>query len=218
MAEHMNHPVHLKQRVNNFYDIFSNHTQKTALAFSMLMIMGHFIIIPLINPYMVYNVGVKQEYTPLIYLVGGLSALITARITGRLADRFGKRQVFVISALISTLFVFSITHMPTLPLFAVLTIFALWFSTATGRTVPGQAMTTQAVTTQSRGSFMSLNSCVQSLGSGLATLMSGWITYSDETYAIHNYHILGYISIMLILLCIALAYRLDRLILQTIPK
>lgn len=218
VAEHMNHPVHLKQRVNNFYDIFSNHTQKTALAFSMLMIMGHFIIIPLINPYMVYNVGVKQEYTPLIYLVGGLSALITARITGRLADRFGKRQVFVISALISTLFVFSITHMPTLPLFAVLTIFALWFSTATGRTVPGQAMTTQAVTTQSRGSFMSLNSCVQSLGSGLATLMSGWITYSDETYAIHNYHILGYISIMLILLCIALAYRLDQLILQTIPK
>lgn len=101
-----------------------------------------------------------------------------------------------------------------MPLFVVLITFSLWFSTATGRTVPGQAMTTQAVTTQSRGSFMSLNSCVQSLGSGFATLTSGWITYSDEKYAIHNYNILGYISIILVLMCVGMAYRLDRLILK----
>ncbi len=176
------------------------------------MISGHFIIIPLINPYMVFNAGVLQANTPLIYLCGGLSAMIAAQFAGKLADRFGKRQVFVISALLSTLFIFAITNMPALPLFIILLTFSLWFSTATGRTVPGQAMTTQAVTTQSRGSFMSLNSCVQSLGSGLATLLSGLITYSDEKYAIHNYHILGYISIGIILLSVAVAYRLDRLI------
>ena len=210
---HLQNPVHLRQRVDNFFQIFKNETQKTALAFSMLMIMGHFIIIPLINPYMVYNVGVKQEYTPLIYLCGGLSAMITAQVTGKFADRYGKRQVFVASALVSTFFIYFITNMPVMPLFIVLITFSLWFSTATGRTVPGQAMTTQAVTTQTRGSFMSLNSCVQSLGSGTATLASGWITYSDASYSIHNYHILGYISIGLILLCAAMAYRLDRLIL-----
>ena len=210
---HLNNPVDLRQRVDNFFMIFRNETQVTALAFSMLMIMGHFIIIPLINPFMVYNVGVLQENTPLIYLFGGISAMITAQIVGKLADRFGKRQVFVLSATVSTFFVFFITNMPVMPLFIVLLTFAIWFSTATGRTVPGQAMTTQAVTLQSRGSFMSLNSCVQSLGSGLATLMSGWITYSDTKYAIHNYHILGYISIILISISIAMSYRLDRLIL-----
>jgi len=209
---HLANPIDLNQRVQNFFLIFSNKTQVTALVFSMLMIMGHFIIIPLINPYMVYNVGVKQEYTPLIYLCGGLSAMITAQITGKIADRYGKRQVFVASALVSTIFIFFITNMPTMPLFIVLLTFALWFSTATGRTVPGQAMTTQAVNAETRGSFMSLNSCVQSLGSGLATLASGWITYSDSNYAIHNYNILGYISIIVILLSVAIAYRLDRLI------
>lgn len=210
---HLNDPVDLRQRIDNFFMIFRNKTQVTALAFSMLMIMGHFIIIPLINPFMVYNVGVLQENTPLIYLFGGISAMITAQIVGKLADRFGKRQVFVLSATVSTFFVFFITNMPVMPLFIVLVTFAIWFSTATGRTVPGQAMTTQAVTLQTRGSFMSLNSCVQSLGSGLATLMSGWITYSDTKYAIHNYHILGYISIILISISIAMSYRLDRLIL-----
>lgn len=211
---HLANPIMLKERINNFFLIFKNKTQITALIFSLLMISGHFIIIPLINPYMVFNAGVLQEHTPLIYLCGGLSAMIAAQFAGKLADRFGKRQVFVFSALLSTVFIFAITNMPALPLFIILMTFSLWFSTATGRTVPGQAMTTQAVSTQSRGSFMSLNSCVQSLGSGLATLLSGWITYSDEKYAIHNYHILGYISIAIILLSIAVAYRLDRLIIK----
>ena len=52
------------------------------------------------------------------------------------------------------------------------------------------------------------------IDSGFATLTSGWITYSDEKYAIHNYNILGYISIILVLMCVGMAYRLDRLILK----
>ncbi len=209
---HLAHPIVLKERIQNFFNVFSNKTQVTALSFSFLMISGHFIIIPLINPYMVFNAGVHQSNTPLIYLFGGLSALLTAQFVGRLADHYGKRQVFVGAALLSVIFIFIITNMTTLPLAVILITFSLWFSTATGRTVPGQAMTTQAVTNQNRGSFMSLNSCVQSFGTGSATLLSGWITYSDKTYAIHNYHILGYISIGIILLSIAFAYRLDRLI------
>lgn len=213
---HLATPVKLRERVFNFVQIFRNEIQMTALGFSILMIMGHFIIIPLINPYMVHNVGVPQAYTPLIYLFGGLSALVTAQVAGKIADKYGKRQVFVISALLSTVFVFFITNMHAMPLPAVLLTFALWFSTATGRTVPGQAMTTQAVNAKTRGSFMSLNSCVQSLGTGMAALISGWITFSDEKFAIHNYNLLGYISIGLIFLCVMIAYRLDRLIMAQI--
>ena len=211
---HLVNPIKLKERISNFYNIFSNKTQMTALLFSFLLITGHFIIVPLINPYLVYNVGVLQKYTPLIYLVGGLCSLISAQIIGRLADSYGKRNVFVWAALISVLFVVLITNMPHWQLFTVLAIFGLWFSSSTGRTVPGQAMITQAVISQTRGSFMSLNSCVQSLGTGLASLISGWITYSDAKFAIHNYNHLGYISVLLIVICIGLSYRLDKLLLK----
>ncbi|MEO0045263.1 MAG: hypothetical protein RL705_454 [Bacteroidota bacterium] len=207
---HLLNPIKLKERISNFYDIFSNQAQITALLFSFLLITGHFIIVPLINPYLVYNVGVPQEYTPLIYLVGGICSLISAQIIGKLADSYGKRTVFVWAALVSTFFVVLITNMPHWQLFIVLGIFGFWFSSSTGRTVPGQAMITQAVTSQTRGSFMSLNSCVQSLGTGFASLMSGWITYSDAKFAIHNYNYLGYISISLILLCVLLSYQLER--------
>ena len=214
VKEHLANPVALRERIINFTHIFKNPIQVTALCFSFLLIMGHFIIVPLINPYMVYNVGVPQPYTPLIYLVGGLAALITAQIVGKTADKYGKRQVFVAAALVSLLFVILITNMQAMSLVFVLTVFGLWFSASTGRTVPGQAMITQSVTTQTRGSFMSLNSCVQSLGTGLASLLSGWITYSDSNFAIHNYNWLGYISVSLILICILLSFKLDRLLIK----
>jgi predicted MFS family arabinose efflux permease len=109
---HLSTPIKLKERISNFYDIFSNQAQITALLFSFLLITGHFIIVPLINPYLVYNVGVPQEYTPLIYLVGGICSLISAQIIGKLADSYGKRTVFVWAALVSVFFVVLITNMP----------------------------------------------------------------------------------------------------------
>lgn len=209
---HMANPIPLKGRIESFVHIFSDRTQMTALAFSFILIMGHFLIIPLFNPYMVYNVGVPQKDTPLIYLFGGISSLITAQFVGKLSDKYGKRQVFVIAAAASLILILMLTNMPRIPVYWVLIIFSVWFSAATGRTVPGQAMTTQAVSAKTRGSFMSLNSCMQSLGTGFAGLISGWLTFSDSTFAIHHYDYLGYLSAILILICIALAIRLDKLL------
>lgn len=209
---HLANPIPLKGRIESFVHIFSDRTQMTALAFSFILIMGHFLIIPLFNPYMVYNVGVPQKDTPLIYLFGGISSLITAQFVGKLSDKYGKRQVFVIAAAASLVLILMLTNMPRIPVYLVLIIFSVWFSAATGRTVPGQAMTTQAVSAKTRGSFMSLNSCMQSLGTGFAGLISGWLTFSDANFAIHHYDYLGYLSALFILICIALAIRLDKLL------
>src|SRR5690606_7350603 len=65
-----------------------------ALLFSGLMMMGHFLIIPFINPYMEFNKGYPRSVTPLIYLVGGVSSFIAAVFLGRLSDRIGKLAVF----------------------------------------------------------------------------------------------------------------------------
>ena len=209
---HLKNLVPLKARIINFTHIFSNKIQVTALIFSFLLILGHFLIIPLFNPYMVYNVGIPKTATPLIYLFGGISSLITAQIIGKISDKKGKRPVFVTAAIVSLIFILALTNLPKLPVYEVLIIFSIWFSCTTSRTVPGQAMTTQAVDNKTRGSFMSLNSCTQSLATGLAGLISGWVTYSDANFVIHNYNYLGYISVVLICVSILVAYRLDRLL------
>lgn len=214
VTAHLVNPQSLKERSLNFIYIFKNETQVTALLFSFLLILGHFLIIPLLNPYMVYNVGVPKAATPLIYLFGGLSSIVTAQFVGKISDKKGKRVVFVFAAALSLLLILAVTNLPVLPVFVVIFIFSIWFSCTTARTVPGQAMTSQAVDTKSRGSFMSLNSCVQSLGTGFGGLISGWITYSDANFVIHHYNYLGYLSVAIISICIFLAYKLEQLLID----
>jgi MFS transporter, DHA1 family, inner membrane transport protein len=195
---------------------FADAIQVNALIFSALLIVGHFIIIPLINPFMVYNVKIGIENTAFIYMFGGLASLLTASWVGKLADQYGKSKVFTISAIFSIVFVFLITNMPQLPLWLVITIFALWFSAATGRTVPGQAMITQAVPISRRGSFMSLNACAQSLAQAIGMVVSSIVTYSKSDFSIANYSILGLISSSLIISCIFLAKNLEKKILEKV--
>ena len=120
--------------------ILKSPMQRSALLFSCLLMMGHFLIIPFINPYLEFNKGFSKDLTPMIYLVGVLASLVAAIFLGRIADKKGKLPVFSLSVFFSLFMVLIITSMPTVPFAIVLAFFALWFILATGRAVTAQAM------------------------------------------------------------------------------
>ena len=184
--------------------------QRLALLFSMLMFMGHFIIIPFINPYMEFNMGYSKVQTPMIYLVGGVSAFIAANILGRFSDKRGKLPVFTVCTLLSFGMIYLITNLPVLPYAIILSFFSIWFILATGRGVTAQAMISNIVPQQQRGSFMSFNSSVQQLGTSLASFIGGAIVIADGGGRIQRYNWLGYFSIFILLACVLLARRLFR--------
>lgn len=189
--------------------IFSIPAQRAALLFSGALMMGHFFIIPFINPYMEFNVGYTKTQTPIIYLVGGLTTLVGSFVWGRLADQYGKLVIFTITGLLSVIPVFVITRMPLGWSFALTLLpFAFWFGMANGRTISSQAMVSQVVQPRNRGSFMSMNSSIQQLFTGLASTIAGIIVFSDASNKIYNYHLVGYASVFVILVCIVLARRL----------
>jgi DHA1 family inner membrane transport protein len=169
-----------------------------ALALSGLLMMGHFLIIPFINPYMEFNMGFRKDQTPLIYMVGGLCALASSSIIGRLADRHGKYQVFSICLLLSLVPIFFITRMPAIPFYAVLAIFGFWFTFSTGRNIPAQAMITTVVNPAQRGQFMSFNSSFQQLFTGLASIIAGLIVTQDGRGRILHYNWVGYLSVAIV--------------------
>ncbi len=173
--------------------------QRSALFFSGLLIMGHFVIIPFINPYLEYNKGFSKNDTPMIYLAGGIASLIAAIYLGRIADKKGKLTVFSLSVFLSLFMVLIITHMPNVPFIVVLLFFAAWFIVATGRIVTAQAMITEVVTPEQRGSFMSINGSIQQLGSGLAAISAGAIVTTEKSGKILHYNWVGYLSIVLLL-------------------
>ncbi|MBL7725693.1 MAG: MFS transporter [Chitinophagaceae bacterium] len=170
-----------------------------ALLFSGLMMMGHFLIIPFINPYMEFNKGYPRSVTPLIYLVGGISSFIAAVFLGRLSDRIGKLAVFSYCVPLSFIMVILITNLPTLPFSIVLSFFAIWFALATGRAVSSQTMVSNITGSANRGSFMSLNSSIQHLGTGAAALVAGYIVTEGKTGKLLRYEWVGYLSVIVLL-------------------
>jgi DHA1 family inner membrane transport protein len=169
--------------------------QRSALIFSCLLMMGHFLIIPFINPYLEFNKGFSRDILPSIYLAGGAASLFAALYLGRLADRKGKLNVFTLTVILSLFMVVIITRLPQVPFLVVLLFFAIWFIVATGRIVTAQAMITQVVTPEQRGSFMTINGSVQQLGSGIAALCAGGIVRTQKNGHIVNYEWVGYLSI-----------------------
>jgi MFS transporter, DHA1 family, inner membrane transport protein len=193
-------------------DVLSHEMQYKALIFSGLIMFGHFVIIPFINPFMEFNVGFSRATTPLIYLVGGVASFFASNILGRLADRFGKLPIFLICTLSAIPMVLGITNMPPTQMYVpVLALFGFWFIAATGRGVTAGAMVSNVVNPEHRGSFQSFNSSIQQLGTGLASVAVGAIvSKAPGTEQILHYNIAGALSVTVLAFCAWLGWRLFR--------
>ena len=174
--------------------------QRSALIFSGLLMMGHFLIIPFINPYLEFNKGFTKNDTPMIYLVGGAASLLAAIYLGRIADKKGKLLIFSLSVFFSLFMVLIVTSLPNVAFPVVLIFFGMWFVVATGRIVTAQAMISEVVKPEQRGSFMSINGSIQQLGSGLAALCAGAIVVTEKSGKIVHYEWVGYLSILVLVL------------------
>ena len=166
-----------------------------AFAFMVLMMMGGFTVIPYITLYSTANVGLAEHLLPVMYLAGGSLTFFTARLFGRLADRYGKARTFRFIAAASVLPILAVTHMPKVPAWVVILNASFFFVLVSGRFVPGMAMVTSAALPHLRGTFMSLNSAVQQSASGLAALIAGMIISRNAAGMLEHYNIVGYVAV-----------------------
>ncbi len=178
-------------------ELLTTRNTLVALAFGILMVFGHFIIIPFLSPSLVANAGLAESQLAYIYLAGGLASLFTAPWIGRLADRHGKHKLFMIMILGALTPMYLMTHLGPTPLPWLLLLAAAFFIFAGGRFVPGQAIITATVPTRLRGSFMSLNSCTRDVAAGAASLLGGHLIVREAgTERLLHYSTLGWIAII----------------------
>ncbi|MDB6070110.1 MAG: pbuE [Verrucomicrobiales bacterium] len=174
----------------------SDRNVQWALLFMSAMVGAHFTIIPFLSPYLVANVGIQEKQLFLVYLTGGVLTIFSSPLMGRLADRRGRRRVYTWVTWVASIVVLCLTNAPRLELGWVLVLAGFFFVFASGRFVPGQAITSLAVAAPQRGAFMSLSSCVRDLVSGIVSSIGGLIvSRSGAAGPLEHYHLLGWIAV-----------------------
>lgn len=179
--------------------VLSNANHWRAYAYMFLLMMGGFTVIPYITLYSTLNLRFPETLLPLLYLAGGAFTFFTSQWIGKLSDKHGKARVFRITALLAMLPILAMTHVTEIPWWGVICITTPFFVFVSGRFVPGMAIITSASIPHLRGTFMGLNSAVQSIGSSVATLVAGFIITINSAGLLEHYNIVGYIACAAIL-------------------
>jgi len=189
----------LSQTLVPMKQVLSHSNHWRAFAYMFLMMMGGFTVIPYITLYSTLNLHFPETLLPLLYLSGGAFTFFTSQWIGRLADKHGKARVFRITAVLAMLPILAMTHVSTIPWWGVLCITTPFFIFVSGRFVPGMAIITSASIPHLRGTFMGLNSAVQSIGTSVATMVAGFIITINSDGLLEHYNIVGYIACIAIL-------------------
>ena len=191
---HLSRKVPLAEVLPNLIGLFRVPAHLKAFLLSGLNMMTGMLIIPFISPVLVNNLGVRPVEITYVYLAGGCATLFSARAIGNWADRAGKHRVYQYVALFSALPILFITHLPQLPLYAVIAFFPFFMMAVSGRNIPLQALMTTIPDPAKRGAFLSANSAVQQLGSGLGALLGGLTLHTDSVGHISGYGYNGWLA------------------------
>ena len=183
---------HLHQEPPSTFDgirqVLSDPNHLKAFLFSILIMFAGFTMIPYITIYMQLNVGMRPEQIPLIYLYGGVVTFFTARMFGRLTDSYGKAETFRVMAVLVCIPMIGTTLLPSgLSMWLVLPVSTLLFVFMSGRMIPGMAILTSAADPRLRGTFMTLNSSVQSAAMGVAAFVGGSLISRDAHGMVQHY-------------------------------
>ncbi|MGC1242654.1 MAG: MFS transporter [Chryseosolibacter sp.] len=194
--------------------IFGRRNARLGLAFTSVLMLGHFTIIPFVATYMVGNVGFTEDELTYIYLVGGICTLLFSPWVGRMADKHGRLKIFTIFGSLVIIPIVIITNLTPVPLAVALTITAVFFIFSNGRMVPSTTMETAVIKPEVRGSYMSIRSSVQSLTSGVAAFIAGLIiteqpsVFDPRAKALIHYDYVGIIAVFFSLVSLYVARRL----------
>lgn len=151
----------------------------TGSFFLMFISVGLFIVY--FPTWLQNTFDVSGTYIASLFLVGGVANVILGPRAGALSDTIGRKALVMISCLITSLVFAATTFAIVAPWIAYPFIFVV-MSLVAMRVSPFQALLTELVTDEKRGSLLSLNAALGQAGLGLGGAVAG-VLYTIEGYA-----------------------------------
>lgn len=183
-------------------------------AATTLLATGGFMLMPFGSAFAINNLRISGDDLPMLYMITGVFSMAAAPLIGRLSDSWGKFTVFSLCSLIVMIVVSVYCNLGVTPLWIVISFSVVMFISVSGRIISSSAMFSGIPAPQDRGAFMSINSSVQMISGGIASLVAGMIVYQTESGQLENYDILGYVVAGATLITIVMMYFINQMVMR----
>jgi len=167
---------------------------RRAFALIAVLMVGAFAVIPFIGTAFVANVGVTERQLPAVFIAGGLLALVSTPLVGRLVDRFGALSVLRGIVPVSAAMMLVLTNLPAVGIAVAAPVAAVLMAANASRMVTAMALIMSSIEPRRRGSFMSANSAVQHVASGLGTTLGGMIISGGAGEPLRHFGTVGMLA------------------------
>ena len=178
-----------------------------------LLSMGGFLIMPFSTAFIVNNIHIAQSQVAIIFFFTGIFSIIIMPIVGKLSDKYDKLMIFGIGTIIAIVMVVIYTHLSPVPIWLVIIVNIVLFIGIMSRMVPATALNSAVPDAYDRGAYMSINSSLQQFAGGIAALFSGLVVVQkSKNSPIENFDVLGYVMVVLMLMCFYFVFKVNVLL------
>jgi predicted MFS family arabinose efflux permease len=160
--------------LRGYADLFRMpHPRRAALSYLLMFFAIGFYVV-FLPTWLEEAIGLSGTETASLFIVGGLTNVVTGPIAGKLSDRIGRKPLIVISCLAMGV-VMGVTTLVVDSLFTAYVFFGLAMITVGMRISPLQSLVTALVSGERRGMLMSLVVAVGNAGMFLSSALVGWV-------------------------------------------
>lgn len=180
--------------LTELWQVAKNSNHQRAYAFTFFLVLGTFTVASFIAPYLSTINGWTEGDLAKVYLASGIFTFIGMNVIGQLADRVQRLLLFRIFGMLALIMGIVLTNLPATPLYVATLAMSAFMVSATGRFVPAQAMIIGVAEPRVRGAFMSLNSSVQHIATGIAPVIAGCLIEKTKDGELIGFPLVGLVG------------------------
>lgn len=181
-----------------------------AFIFSTLLVTGGYMIMPFGSAFSVNNLGITMAQLPVLYFITGVFSMAAGPFIGRLSDVIGKFKVFMYGSILAFIIIVYYTNLGITPFWFVVVLNTVLMIGVLSRMISSSALITAIPAPAERGAFMSINSSVQQLSGGIASIAAGLIVIQSADGKLRHYNTVGYIVAATIIITVLIIRSINR--------
>jgi len=211
ITEHLNN-ITEKNPFLHLWNTIKNRNYRIGFATTALLSLGGFMMMPWGSAFAINNLKITNEQLPILFMVAGVATLLVMPIIGKMSDKLNKMTIFTFASIWMILVVVIYTNMGPTPLWIVIIVNITMMIGIMGRMVPSMALVTALPEMHDRGAFMSINSSLQQLAGGIASIIGGMIVVQKTKFSpLEHYNTLGYVVVVFAVINIFMLHRVSKL-------